>query len=279
MHRSVSCRNQYTKDLGRFKMNVYKPEPVRIKQVFRETEDVKRFRVDLRTKPLPGTFYQLALPGYGECPIAVSSFSDSYVDFCVRRVGNVTNALHKLGREDTLFLRGPNGRGYPLSELKKSDVVIVAGGTGVAPVRGLIQYIKHHRSHFGNVEIFLGYKNFEQVMFGKEFDAWNKTMDVNVSLDKPDKRWQGKTGVVTGLLKGKSYGSNVRAVVCGPPVMMKFAVEELKADNVEEQNIFVGIERLMHCGIGKCGHCMVNDKYTCKDGPIFRYSEAKFLND
>ena len=259
--------------------NPYKPTAVEILKVINETADTKTFRLKLSHSPMPGMFYELSLFGYGEVPISVASYNDKYVDFCIRNVGTVTSALHKLSKGDKIYVRGPYGNGYPMQNFKDKDITIIAGGTGVAPVKGAIEYIEKHKNDYKNIKIFLGYRSYDDILFNDAIKRWQKNFNVAIALDKKDPRWSGSVGVITKLIKKTRLNPDSVYILCGPPIMLKFVIQELKTINVPDENIYISFERFMQCGIGKCGHCMIEDKYVCKDGPVFRYDSAKYLKD
>ena len=232
-------------------------------------------RIECDDNPDPGQFYQLSVPGYGECPISVCSNNEKYVEFCIRNVGTVTEKLVELKKGEELLVRGPYGKGYP-KDIDDKELIIIAGGTGAAPVRSLIQYGGEKARE---ISIFLGFRNYDEIIFKEDIKKWEKDHEVRVTLDNKDKRWKGKVGVVTELLSDVKKTKGGIAVVCGPPVMIKFVVKELMKKGFKSKDIYVSFERLMHCGMGHCGHCMIDSKYVCKDGPVFRYDIAKFLKD
>ncbi|MFH0859588.1 MAG: FAD/NAD(P)-binding protein [Candidatus Altiarchaeota archaeon] len=260
--------------------NPYMPEKVRIAKVSDETHDTKLFRINSRTAHTPGQFYQLSLPYYGEAPISVCSYSDKHLEFCVRNVGNLTNAMHKLKAGGSLWLRGPYGKGYPVELLEGRNITIVGGGTGTAPVRSAVEYVQRHRKKFGSVDIFLGFRTGDDILFKKDIRAWEKKFRLHLTLDTPCNEWVCSTGFVTALIEQSDIRpENNTVLACGPPVMIKSAINVLEGKGFKDEQIYVSLERLMKCGIRKCGRCMVNSKYVCHDGPVFNQSEARWLKD
>lgn len=260
--------------------NPYEPVPVSIINITPQTGDTKLFKIDMKTYHLPGQFLEVSLPGIGEAPISIASHSERFIELIIRNVGSVTGAISSLIIGDTLWVRGPYGNGYPLKKLKGKDIVIVAGGTGLAPPRGLVKYIESHREDFGRVNLFLGFNEPKNILVRDDIARWEKTFNLELTVDTCSSDWCGNVGLVTGLLeKSTIEGKDWIAVACGPPVMIRFVTERLLTMGFSEEAIFVSLERLMMCGIGKCGHCMVGDKYVCKDGPVFDYKTAKGMVD
>ncbi|MBI4717975.1 MAG: FAD/NAD(P)-binding protein [Planctomycetes bacterium] len=232
----------------------------------------------------PGQFVQVLVPGVGECPISICTSptrADSF-GLCVRRVGDVTAHLHGLGAGDTVGIRGPLGRGFNLAEFIGRDVLIVAGGLGLAPVRSLIQYILDERANFGRFSLLYGARNPSELLFRADLVRWRERKDMNfhVTVDKPDDDWRGHSGVVTTLFRElPALDPSTRVVVVGPPVMFKFVVLEVLARRIPQKQLYCSLERRMKCGVGKCGHCQVNHVYVCMEGPVFTYGELKAIRE
>ncbi len=253
------------------------------------TEYEKLFEISLeeaeRLDHEPGQFIMLSLFGVGESPISISSsptnISGSF-EICVRAVGKVTGALHKLQAGDEVGIRGPFGKGFPIRIFEGNDLLIVAGGLGMAPLRSLIKYIFDNRRDFGKVHILLGCKSPKDILFFDEIEQWNKRMDVyyECTVDRAVPEWQGHVGLITTLIPGVHLEpERTFAVVVGPPVMYKFVIKELLAKNIPGRQILVSFERHMKCGMGKCGHCQIQHLYACQDGPVFNYEKIKYLKE
>lgn len=259
---------------------IYTPEKHKIIEVFDETQYTKTFRVEYARKHYPGQFVQVSLPGYGECPISIASYNPKYLDLTIRNVGNLTQAIHGLKKGDYLYLRGPYGSGYPMIDLRGKDLVIIGGGTGVAPLRSVVEYVEAHPHEYRNVQIFLGFRNEERLLFRECIDKWCRCFETSVTLDTCTKSWKKDVGPVTTLLEKTKFNKE-RAIVltCGPPVMIRFVVQSLKKKKFDDRQIYVSLERMMSCGVGKCGHCRIHKKYVCKDGPVFNYALRKDLVD
>jgi len=260
--------------------NPYMPEIVKIEKVIKEAEDIVVLRVKHSFEYSPGQFSQISLFGIGEAPFGICSYSKNYLEFCIKSVGSLTNMLQNLKSGDTVGIRGPYGNGYPIKEMFKRNVIIIAGGTGLAPTRSAIQFIEQNRDKFGEVNLFLGFRSPEEIIFKKDIEEWKKKFNVKITLDKADSSWKGNVGLITSLIeKSKISKENSIVIMCGPPVMLKFTGQLLNKMGFSDDQIYISLERMMKCGIGKCGRCMVKGKYVCKDGPVFRYDESKLLED
>ena len=235
---------------------------------------------------MPGQFVQLSIFGIGEAPISISSSptreAKDCFEICVRKVGVFTNALHNLEVGDKVGVRGPFGKPFPIDEMKGNDLLFVAGGLGIVPLRSLINFVIDKRRDFGDVTILLGCKQPKDRLFAEEIEQWNQMTDINYActVDKADPEWKGNVGVITTLIPGVDIDVNrTYAVVVGPPIMYKFVIAELIKKGLSEKQIVLSLERRMKCGLGKCGHCQINDKYVCQDGPTFTYDEIKGLEE
>jgi sulfite reductase subunit B len=228
----------------------------------------------------PGQFVEVSLLGVGEAPISVSSSPTKLGSFelVVRNAGKVTGALHKLEAGDEVGIRGPFGKGFPVRILEGNDLIFVAAGLGVVPLRSLINFVIDNRRDFGKVTILLGCRTPQVILFTDEVDDWSKRLDVtfNCTVDKGDPEWKGNVGLITTLIPGVNLvPERTFGVVVGPPVMYKFVIKELLAKQIPERQILVSLERHMKCGLGKCGHCQINNYYCCQDGPVFTYDKIK----
>lgn len=227
----------------------------------------------------PGQFVEVSVAGIGEAPISISSSPTQKGGFelVVRRIGNVTNYIHNMKKGDKVGIRGPYGKGmYPVEETKGQDLVFICGGIGLVPQRSFINYVLDNRSDYGDVTILLGTKCHTQRFFHSELEAWTKRDDIHFmeTVDQANDCWNGNVGVVTTLIpKIESELASAKIFVCGPPIMYKFVLMALEEDKVPQDNIYLNLERKMKCGIGKCGHCQINNYYVCVDGPVFKYSD------
>jgi sulfite reductase subunit B len=263
------------------KQNTYVPDSYKIERKKELTADTVLLRVQSTLNPLPGQFVEVSLFGTGEAPISVCSYSPDHIDLLIKAVGNVTNKLIKLNRKDSIILRGPYGTGYPMKEMEGKNVVVIAGGTGTAPPRSVIQYIQANRMRYRQVSLFLGFRNPDEVLFKDDIEHWTKDFSVCLTVDKcADPSYSGKVCFVTdAAAEADVVAENTAAVICGPPIMMKIAIDKLKAKGFADNQMYLSFERHMKCGIGKCGHCVVAGKYMCKDGPVFNYASARDFYD
>ena len=230
----------------------------------------------------PGQFVEVSVFGIGEAPISLSSSPTKKKTFelCVRKLGNVTTRLHKLNEGDKIGIRGPFGNGFDVESLKNKDLLFVAGGLGIAPLRSLFNYVLDNRKDYGRVFLLYGCKEPKELLFSEEIAAIGLRDDVElkstVNWCPENEIWNGNIGVITTLIPQVSFDTeNTIAILCGPPVMYKFVIADLKAKKVPDDHIIMSLERRMKCGVGKCGHCQINQIYVCKDGPVFNYSKIK----
>ncbi len=249
-----------------------------IDKITQQTEDEFLFRFNVPINHDPGQFFQCSLLGIGESAISICSYSKDYFEMSIRAVGNVTKKLCNMKAGDKMGLRGPYGRGYPISILEGNNVVIIAGGSGVAPVRGIIEYINKHRNKFGNVNLFFGFRTKDDILFENDFEKWEKNnMYIDLALSQRKSHPTAIKGYVTHSMENHialESNENKVAFVCGPPVMIRSTCDKLiKEKGFNPDQIYLSEERHMKCGVGRCGHCMIKGKYCCTDGPVFRYNE------
>jgi NAD(P)H-flavin reductase/formate hydrogenlyase subunit 6/NADH:ubiquinone oxidoreductase subunit I len=230
----------------------------------------------------PGQFVEISVFGVGEAPISVSSppTKKGTFELCVRKVGSVTTKLHTLNVGDKVGVRGPFGNGFDAEFLKGKDLLFVAGGLGVAPLRSLFNYVLDKRKDYGRVILLYGCKEPRELLFGDEMLALAKRADVEfkptVDWCPENELWDGNIGVITTLIPQVNFDpESTYAIVCGPPIMYKFVIADLRGRKVPDDHIIISLERRMKCGVGKCGHCQINQIYVCKDGPVFNYSKIK----
>ncbi|MFP3872173.1 MAG: FAD/NAD(P)-binding protein [Candidatus Natronoplasma sp.] len=265
----------------------YEPENATILNVKEMTEREKLFEIELDSKePLshePGQFVEVSVPGVGEAPISISSSPTKEghsFELCIRKVGNVTKVIHTLEEGDKLGIRGPYGEGFPIDEFRGKDLLFIAGGLGIAPLRSLINYTLDRREEFEDVKILYGCRRPCELLYEDEVEGWREMddLDYRETVDEcpDDVCWEGNVGVITTLIPGVDIDlENTYTVVCGPPIMYKFVLKELADKEIPEEKIYLSLERRMKCGVGKCGHCQINGKegefYVCQDGPVFNY--------
>lgn len=232
----------------------------------------------------PGQFVEVSLFGVGEAPFSISSSPTRKGTFelGIRKVGLLTEKLTDLKPGDKLGIRGPFGRGVDVARFKGKDVLVVAGGIGLVPMRSLINYVLDRREDFGRLIICYGSRSDEELLFTEELAAWEKDpgVDFHVTVDRGSPAWTGRTGVITTLIPGLELelGRTV-CCVCGPPVMYRFVLLALKSRGLSDKSIYMSLERRMKCGVGKCGHCQINHSYVCQDGPVYHYPDLKSLEE
>ena len=271
------------------KQSIYLPVLARIASVQCITQLEKLFTIELpgtfSLNHEPGQFVELSVFGVGEAPFSISSSpsrSDGTFELCIRQAGTVTRAVHALKAGDVVGVRGPFGQGLPLHQFQGKDLLILPGGLGLAPLRSLINQVLDNRHNFGRLIILYGARHPSELLFKDELALWQARDDVQVriTVDRPDQTWIGHVGVITTLIPEIQLDApNTIAVTIGPPVMYRFVLMELLAQGLRETNIWLSLERRMKCGIGKCGHCQINQLFTCIDGPCFPYSRIKRLEE
>jgi sulfhydrogenase subunit gamma (sulfur reductase) len=263
--------------------NVDKTFKAEITNVIRLTDMEKLFHVKIlddsereRFTFLPGQFVMVEVPGYGEIPISIcgSTSHKGFIELCIRRAGIVTSVLHKTQRGARIGIRGPFGTHFPIEKMKDHNMLLVAGGLGLAPLRAPIFYVTENRTEFRQVHIVYGTGEPSQLLFDYQYEQWRRIDGVNLSIivERPDESWDGPIGLVTKILADIDVSmSETYAIVCGPPVMFKFVCNQLSEAGMPMDRMFVSLERRMHCGMGKCCRCNVGSTYVCRDGPVFDY--------
>ena len=227
-----------------------------------------------------GQFNMLYVFGLGEVPVSISGDPGrpERLVHTTRAVGSVTKAMSKLKRSNMVGVRGPFGTPWPLEAVKGKDILIVAGGIGLPPLRPVIYHILSRRKDFGRVSLLYGSRTPEDILFVSDLEKWRARLDfeVFITVDRAIGEWRGNVGVVTTLIpKALFEPGNTVAMMCGPELMMRFCVLELQKRGLETDSIYVSLERNMKCGVGLCGHCQLGGVYVCKDGPVFRYDQIK----
>ena len=268
--------------------SLYTPVMSEIVKVETLTELEKRFEIVLPDKqPLghkPGQFVEVSIFGFGEAPISICSSptrKDSF-ELTIRKVGRLTEEIHKFEKGSKIGIRGPFGNGFDVRKFQGKDILFVAGGIGLAPLKSLIDYTIDRRDEFNRITILYGTKQPSDILFPDEIKKWqdNPNVDFLMTVDRGDENWQGKTGVITTLIPPLQLDEeNTIVPIVGPPVMYKFVIMALKSKRIPDENIFMSLERRMKCGVGKCGHCQINHSYVCQDGPVYHYPVAKKLEE
>jgi NAD(P)H-flavin reductase len=226
----------------------------------------------------PGQFIQAALDHFGEATFAICSDPSlkDYFELSVRGVGNTSNAIIKLLPGDKIKIRGPYGNGWPIKKLWWKDVVLIAGGMGLVPIRPVIYELLRDRVNFDKISLFTGFKTPEHVLFAEDLQQWSKKIEVEVFAELAPENFWGKKGMITDPLKNHKFNPAKTAVLmCGPDIMAKFCNEVLFEKGVKSKQIYVSMERRMECGIGVCQHCSCGKYLVCKDGPVFRFDEIE----
>jgi NAD(P)H-flavin reductase len=263
------------------------PVACRIRRARNETDDT--FTLELEPASgqssfyfRPGQFNMLYVPGVGEIPISISGDSANTESFwhTTRVVGVVTRAISRFRPGDMLGVRGPFGTAWPVDEATGRDVVIVAGGIGLAPLRPALYRLLARRERYGKVVLLYGARTPQDILFPRELERWRGQFDleVYVTVDRATEGWRGNVGVVTTLIPRAPFdATNTMALICGPEVMMRYTVRELQRRGVASDHIYVSMERNMKCAIGFCGHCQYGPTFVCKDGPIFRFDRIESI--
>ncbi|MEK7994004.1 MAG: FAD/NAD(P)-binding protein [Planctomycetota bacterium] len=267
--------------------NAYLPYPARIIRTLPQISDHQLFQIrfddEQKAKDFtyrPGQFVMLSVVGTGEAPFSISSTPTrpGIIELCVRRIGHVTDALFRLPPNALVGVRGPYGNGFPIEKLEGNNLLLVAGGLGMAPLRSLLWYALDNRAKFKTITLMYGAKNPDEMLFKYELLNLADRADVNclLTVDKDESgMWKARIGVVTGLFDDLEIDpAQTYAAICGPDVMFRFVLRKLLGRNFSKDRILMSLERNMQCGVGKCGHCMIGYKYTCLDGPIFTYWDA-----
>ncbi|MGL5379534.1 anaerobic sulfite reductase subunit AsrB [Clostridium sp.] len=261
--------------------NEYIPFISEILEVIKHTEIEYTFRMAFEGDVKPGQFFEVSIPKYGEAPISVSGIGENYVDLTIRKVGKVTGEIFNNYVGDKLFLRGPYGNGFDIENYKDKELVVVAGGTGLSPVKGIVDYFSQNPSESKGFTLVSGFKSPEDILFKADMEEWKKNLNFILTVDSAEEGYTGNVGLVTKYVPELEIKDldTVQVVVVGPPMMMKFTVLEFLKLGIKEENIWISQERKMCCGLGKCGHCRIDDTYICLDGPVFNYTKGKMLID
>ena len=261
--------------------NEYIPFLSTVKEIIRHTDIEYTFRMSYKGNVKPGQFFEVSIPKYGEAPISVSGIGSDTVDLTIRKVGKVTNRIFEHYVGNSMLMRGPYGNGFDIEKFKGKEVIIIAGGTGLSPVKGIVDYFSEHPEEAISTTLIAGFKSPADILFKQDFEKWEKTIQVIKTVDSAPENYSGLTGMVTKYIPDLPIVniSDSVFITVGPPVMIKFTILEILKRGVPENNIWISHERKMCCGLGKCGHCKMDDTYICLDGPVFNYAESKHLID
>ena len=267
-------------------VNIMQPEPHKILHVVHETQAEFTFRVAYEDETRDGQFFMLSIPKVGEAPISVSGRGDGYVEFTIRKVGRLTQGVFDLQEGSTLFLRGPYGHWWPIKETfagPEQNLVVISGGTGLAPVRTTLNYFYDHPDQIKSLYLIAGFKDISGVLFNEDREKWAKAEKFRTIYTLDDSEAPGfERGMVTAHIEKipfDTFGGNYNVAIVGPPPMMHFSALECMKQGVPEDKIWVSFERKMSCAVGKCGHCKINETYVCLEGPVLHYPKAKQLFD
>ena len=267
--------------------NVYLPHLVVIEKIIEETPVVRTFHFNFKNEKLrqeftfeSGQFAELSVFGIGEATFCISSSPtrNDYLECAVNKVGKVTNAMHRLGVGAEMGFRGPFGNSFPLDFLIGKNLVFIGGGIGLAPLRSLIWNVIDNRDKYKNIDIIYGARSPTDLCFKYDLDIWNKDETINMvtTVDKGDKEWTGREGFVPQIVEQAAPSAeNAVAIVCGPPIMIRFTFPVLGKLGFTPEQIITTLEKKMKCGIGKCGRCNIGNFYVCRDGPVFTYAQIK----
>ena len=266
------------------------PQAAVVEEIRQDTPDVKTFRILTREgkKPfehMPGQCAMVSIPGVGEGMFSITSSptNTAFMEFSIKKCGHLTNWLHMLEPGMEVTVRGPYGRPFPVEgELLGRDLLFIAGGIGLAPLRSVINYVRDKREQYGNVQIIYGARSKDDLVdYAEILDEWSVTpgFTVNLTIDREQDTWDGHVGFVPNYVKELNPDLRKTVLVCGPPIMIKFTVAGLTELGFTPEQIYTTMELRMKCGIGKCGRCNIGAKYVCKDGPVFRYDELGELPD
>jgi len=259
-----------------------------ITDIRQDTPDVKTFRAEAPGggkcfEHMPGQCAMLSIPGVGEAMFSITSSPTvtDFMEFSIKKCGCLTDWLHEMDEGQQILIRGPYGNAFPVdTALKGKDLVFVAGGIGIAPLRSVIQYVLHNRGDYGKIDIVYGSRSAADLVDLEEMrEEWSKAEDTNVylTIDKEEAGWDGHVGFVPDYVRELGLDSSRTVLVCGPPIMIKFTLRALEDLGFKKEQVYTTMELRMKCGIGKCGRCNIGSKYVCKDGPVFRCDELSEL--
>lgn len=270
--------------------NTLRPFMAKITLIKKETYDTSTYRFQLKENPafsfLPGQFNMVGIPGVGEAPISLSSEpgQKNKIEHTIRAVGRVTEAVAQRKEGEWLQIRGPYGRGWPIEDARGKNILVVAGGIGLAPLRGFLHQVWKNRQDFGKVVILYGARTPNDFLFKQELSGWRKKPNTQLLLTvdevPPPVRWKENQGVVTTLFDRMDISPhNTLALICGPEIMMRFVAVGLLQRGYLSSRLYLSLERRIKCGVAQCGHCQIGPKYVCRDGPVFPYQEIRGLPD
>ena len=253
-----------------------------------DTPDVKTFRVNALGggkvfEHIPGQCAMLSIPGVGEAMFSITSSptNKDYMEFSIKKCGCLTDWLHQMEPGQQITIRGPYGNGFPVdTAFKGKNLLFIAGGIGLAPLRSVINYVRANRADYGTIDIVYGSRSKDDLVDYREIlDEWcaEEGVNVHLTIDREQEGWDGHVGFVPNYVKELGFDTNKTAIICGPPIMIKFTLAGLVELGFDKTQVYTTMELKMKCGVGKCGRCNIGDKYVCKDGPVFRFDELDEL--
>ena len=266
------------------------PQVIVVTDIMKDTPDVKTFRIltPEGKKPfdhMPGQCAMISMPGVGEALFSITSSptNTEFMEFSIKKCGCVTDWLHAVEPGQQVTVRGPYGNGFPVeTELKGKDLLFIAGGIGLAPLRSVINYCRHYRENYGTIDIVYGSRSKDDLVDYQEItDEWCREDGINVylTIDREQEGWDGHVGFVPNYVKELNPDVSKTVLMCGPPIMIKFTLAGLKELGFSDTQVYTTMELRMKCGVGKCGRCNIGNKYVCKDGPVFRFDKLGELPD
>jgi len=271
--------------------NPYIPMLTKVKSIVSENKvrDIKTIELEFQKEEeyeefdyIPGQFAEISIIGKGECPIGIASSptEEGTIKFTIKKMGTVTSSFHNSDIGDTIGVRGPLGNGWPMEELKGKNIVVIGGGFAFSTLRSLVLYVldKKHRKDYGDLTVIYGNRDSGEVLYRDVLEEWEKRDDIDVvlTIDREEEDWTRKVGFVAAIVKEVSPSpKNAVAIICGPPIMIRTAVDELVKVGWKDEQILNSLEMRMKCGIGKCGRCNIGSKFVCIDGPVFSLAELK----
>ena len=266
--------------------NPLTPKSCTVTKITRETPDVKTFRLQgpdgaKPFSPMPGQLAMISLAGVGEAVFSITAQGEDWIETSVKRVGELTEALHDIDEGDRVGVRGPYGNYFPADALKGKNLLFVGGGIGIAPIRSLILHVLGRRDDYGEIDVLYGSRSYADLVYKDDlFTNWPALVNTHITIDAAEEGWDGHVGFVPSFLEEKGFPPENRAcILCGPPVMIKFCLEALERMGFSKESIITTLEMRMKCGIGKCGRCNIGSKYVCLDGPVFTMAELEGLPD
>lgn len=263
-------------------MNHLKPQIAKIKKITKVTDTLAIFTISSKIGYFkPGQFFMLEIPGHGEAPFTPTNYpSDREIEFLIQKKenGTFTQKLFSLKSADTIMLRGPYGNGFDFTKMKNKNIILIAGGCGLAPIKSALEYLYRHSSSFRNIQLFYGVNTPNDFAYKNDLKSKTKKIEILFIVAKPSKSYRGNVGFIDKLIDKNTIKNNSSAILCGPPQMYDNTIKKLISLGLRPEDIFLQLERKMHCGIGQCQHCTCGDKYVCLDGPVFSYKQLLRLD-